>query len=152
MTRSPGDRPSERAAITAAADRLLAGAPLRSSSGRLTASELIIEAGLRRDVVYGDHKDLVEGFQARVRAQHATPAAMQQLAEQHAELQRQLGTVRAELAAEQQAGATLRRMVAELSLELHQAREELSAHANATPLRRTRGPATIGPGGQSPHQ
>ncbi len=152
MTRRRRDRLSERAAITAAAGRLLAGTPLRSTSGRLTASELIIEAGLRRDVVYGDHKDLVEQFQTRVKAQHATPAAMQQLAEQHAELQRQLIAVRAELAAEQQAGAALRRMVAELSLELHQAREELTAHANVTPLRRTRVPAAIGPGGQGPHQ
>jgi integrase len=45
MARGPGDRQHERAAITAAADRLLAGTPLRSTSGRLTASELIIEAG-----------------------------------------------------------------------------------------------------------
>ena len=76
---------------------------------------------------------------------------MQRLAEQYAELQCQLIAVRAELAAERQAGAVLRRMIGELSLELHQAREELTAHANVT-LRRTRGPATIGPGGQSPHQ
>ncbi|MFE5327265.1 hypothetical protein ACFRCG_12860 [Embleya sp. NPDC056575] len=47
-------------ALRAAAERLLAGTPLRSISGKLTGSELITESALRRDVVYGNHKDLVE--------------------------------------------------------------------------------------------
>ncbi len=134
MSRTPRERQSERTAIRAAADRLLAGTPLRSASGKLTATELITESGLRRDVVYADHKDLVEEFQAHARAQDSTPEAMRDLAERNAELAGKLTEARAELAAERAAGAALRLVIAELSLELHQAREELAAAGNVTRL------------------
>ncbi len=62
MSRVRRDRDAERAAIRAAAERLLAGTPVRSTTGNLTGTELITEWALRRDVVYGDHKDLVEEF------------------------------------------------------------------------------------------
>ncbi|MET9834020.1 hypothetical protein ABZ078_33065 [Streptomyces sp. NPDC006385] len=129
-SRRPRNREAERAALRAAADRLLAGTPLRSSSGRLTASELLRESGLRRDVAYGDHKDLVEEFQARVKAQSATPDAMQKLADKYAEVKEKLAAINEELANERAAGATLRRIIAELSLELDQAREELRQSGN----------------------
>jgi hypothetical protein len=58
MSRTRRDKAAERAAIAAAADRLLVGTPLRSASGKLTATELIAESALRRDVVY-EHTDLV---------------------------------------------------------------------------------------------
>jgi hypothetical protein len=144
MSRTSRDRDTERAAIKAAADRLLAGTPLRSASGKLTASELITETGLRRDVIYADHKDLVEDFQARAKAQDSTPLAMQQIAAQNTELSEKLAQVKAELAAERAAGAALRQVAAELSLELQQAREELEANTNVTPLRTVRGPAITG--------
>ena len=134
MSRTPPERQAERTAIRAAADRLLAGTPLRSASGKLTATELITESGLRRDVVYADHKDLVEEFQARARAQDSTPEAMRDLAKRNAELAGKLTEARAELAAERAAGAALRLVIAELSLELHQAREELAAAGNVTRL------------------
>jgi hypothetical protein len=60
----PRDRAAERAAITAAAARLLAGTPLRAPSGKLTATELIAESALRRDILY-EHRDLVDDFRAR---------------------------------------------------------------------------------------
>jgi hypothetical protein len=64
VSRPPSrDRDAERSAVRAA-DRLLVGTPLRSATGKLTGTELTVESGLRRDVVYGDHKDLVEEFQA----------------------------------------------------------------------------------------
>ena len=137
MGRQQRDRQTERTAISAASDRLLAGTPLRSS-GKLTVSALITESGLRRDVIYGDHKDQVEAFRAKVKAQNSTPAAMQQLAAQNAGLQDRLTAVKAELAAERETGTVLRRMVAELSLELHQARDELAAATGVTPLRAAR--------------
>ncbi|MER5493445.1 hypothetical protein [Streptomyces sp. NPDC002490] len=56
MGRRPRDRDRDAAAIKAAAERLLAGTPLRSASGKLTATELIVESGLRRDVVYPHHQ------------------------------------------------------------------------------------------------
>ncbi|MET8921717.1 hypothetical protein ABZ774_08965 [Streptomyces sp. NPDC047802] len=132
--RRPRDLEAERAALRAAADRLLVGTPLRSTSGKLTASELLRESGLRRDVAYGDHKDLVEEFQARAKAQHCTPAAMQELADQKAELNKKLADATEALAKERAVTAALRRIVAELDLELDQAREELGQSGNVTRL------------------
>lgn len=134
MSRTSRDRESERTAIRAAADRLLSGTPLRSASGKLTASELITESGLRRDLIYADYKNLLEEFQARVKAQERMPEAMRHLARRNAELTGKLAQTRAELTAEQAAGAALRRVVAELSLELQQAREELAAAGTVTRL------------------
>ncbi|MFJ5022044.1 hypothetical protein [Streptomyces goshikiensis] len=132
--RRPRDLESERAALRAAADRLLAGTPLRSTSGKLTASELLRESALRRDVAYGDHKDLVEEFQARVKAQRCTPSAMQELADEVAALKKRLAAVTEELAKERTVTAALRRITAELDLELHQAREELEQSGNVARL------------------
>jgi hypothetical protein len=134
VSRTPRERQSERTAIRAAADRLLAGTPLRSGLGKLTVTELITESGLRRDVVYAGHKDLVEEFQARAKAQDSTPGAMRDLADRNAELAGKLAEARAELAAERAAGAALRQVIAEPSLELQQAREELAAAGNVTRL------------------
>ncbi|MCX4791105.1 MULTISPECIES: hypothetical protein [unclassified Streptomyces] len=134
MSRRPRDLEAERTALRAAADRLLAGTPLRSASGRLTASELLRESGLRRDVAYGDHKDLVEEFQARVKAQHCTPSAMQELAERNAQLKGQLADATKALASERKASAALRRIIAELDLELHQAQNGLEHEGNVTRL------------------
>nr|WSY52036.1 hypothetical protein OG999_19150 [Streptomyces sp. NBC_00886] len=122
-TRRPRDHQAERAALRAAATRLLDGTPLRSKSGRLTVTELLHESGLRRDVVYGDHKNLVEEFQAQVRAQGRTPALSLSLADENAELKQKLAETAAALAGEREVSAALRRLVAELDLELHAVRE-----------------------------
>jgi chromosome segregation ATPase len=127
------DRQAEQTAIAAAAGRLLAGTPLRPS-GKLTVSALITESGLRRDIVY-EHAALVESFRARAKVQQSTPLAMQQLTDEHAEATRQVATLKAELAAERAAGAQLRRLVAELSLELQQTREGHATAQNVTRLR-----------------
>lgn len=125
MSRSASrDRDAERSAIRAASGRLLAGTPLRSATGKLTGTELIAESGLRRDVVYGDHKDLVEEFQARAKAQRSTPLAAQDLAAERDTLAAELAAVRQELARERSAAAVLRKIAAELALELNQARTE----------------------------
>jgi hypothetical protein len=126
------DRDAECSAVRAAADRLLAGTPLRSATGKLTCTELIAESGLRRDVVYGDHKDLVEEFQARVKAQRSVPLAAQDLTAERDTLAAELATVRQELARERSATAVLRKIAAELALELDQARTE--AGGNVTRL------------------
>jgi hypothetical protein len=90
----------------------LPGTPLRSATGKLTGTELITECGLRRDVVYGDHKDLVEEFQAQVKAQQFTPVAALDLAAERDKLASQLAGVRQELARERAASAALRRIAA----------------------------------------
>lgn len=137
MGRQRRDRQAEQATISAAADRLLAGSPLRSS-GKLTVSGLITESGLRRDVVY-EHAGLVEAFKARGKARRSTPQAMQRLADEHAEAIGQITALKAELAAERASGARLRKVVAELSLELQQARDEHAGMRNVTVLKRTGG-------------
>jgi hypothetical protein len=131
------DRDAEARRHPRAAGRLLAGTPLRSTTGKLTGTELITEYGLRRDVVYGDHKDLVEEFQAQVKAQQFTPLAALDLAAERDELASELAGVRRELAREQAAGAALRRIAAELAIELDQARSEMAASENVTPLPRS---------------
>ncbi|MFD7168445.1 hypothetical protein [Streptomyces violascens] len=95
----PRDREAERSAIQAAADRLLAGAPLHSVPGKLNMTALITECGLRRDVVY-QHRGLVEDFKARAMA---------------------LEDVRAELVQERETSAHLKGVVAELANEPGQA-------------------------------
>ncbi len=145
MTRQPRDLPAEKAAIENAARRLLAGAPLRSASGGLTVTELIIESGLRRDVVYGDHRDLVDLFRSSVQAQNSTPAAMKDLTEDNADLTQKLAAARTDLTRERAAVAALRRLVVELSLELERAREEHLDHANVVRITPRADPRLVGP-------
>lgn len=56
-----------RKKIHAAMDRLLTGKPLRST-GRLSVSQLAVEAGVARWRLTHEHLDLKELFQARVKA------------------------------------------------------------------------------------
>lgn len=130
------NRDEERTAIRAATHRLLEGIPLRSSSGKLTATELITESGLRRDVVYS-HRDLIDDFKARVKATNSTPASLQQLSDRLAALKEELSNTKQQLADERATAEILRKVIAELSLELHQAREELTDLSNVTRLRST---------------
>ncbi|MBF6439655.1 hypothetical protein [Nocardia cyriacigeorgica] len=79
-----------RKKLLAAMDRLLAGKPLRST-GRLSVSQLAVEAGLERWRLTHQHTDLKELFQARVKAAQAATAAAgpsdyDKLKEKHAEL------------------------------------------------------------------
>ncbi|MFE1293943.1 hypothetical protein [Streptomyces sp. NPDC058731] len=134
MTRRNRDRNAERETIRAAATRLLAGTPIRSTAGKLTGTELIAECGLRRDIVYGDHKDVVDEFKARARAQNFTPQVAQHMAEANAALRDALAKTKDELAAERERVRALVRAAAELSLELAQAREELAAAQQVTRL------------------
>ncbi|MEU0042847.1 hypothetical protein [Streptomyces werraensis] len=133
MGRRPRDQEADRAAIQAAAERLMAGTPLRSQSGRLTASELITECDLRRDIVYR-HTDLVQDFQARAKAQNSTPTAMQELADENRTLKAEADDLRDELRQERARTKTMRMIIAELSLELEQAKAELEGVVGVTRL------------------
>ena len=135
MTRGKRDREAEREAIRAAATRLLTGTPFRATAGKLTGTELIVECGLRRDIVYADHKDLVDDFKARSKAQNFTPEVAQRMAMDNAALRDALARAKEQLAAERERVRALIRATAELSLELEQAREELAAAQQVTRLR-----------------
>ncbi|WP_433206677.1 hypothetical protein ACQP1G_20495 [Nocardia sp. CA-107356] len=79
-----------RKKLLAAMDRLLAGKPLRST-GRLSVSQLAVEAGLERWRLTHQHTDLKELFQARVKAVQAAasaaePSHYEKLKTQYAEL------------------------------------------------------------------
>lgn len=133
MGRRPRDQEADRAAIQAAAERLLAGTPLRSRSGRLTASELITECDLRRDIVYR-HTDLVQDFQARAKAQDSTPTAMQELGDENRTLKAEADDLRNELRQERARTKTMRMIIAELSLELEQTKAELEGASGVARL------------------
>lgn len=140
MTRRSRDKDAERTAIRAAAARLLAGTPLRSTTGQLTGSELITESGLRRDVVHGDHKDPVEEFQAQAKTRSYTPDAIQKVAEENVVLKQKLKDAKAALAVEQERNAALVRVAAELTLELEQTRAEVESAQHVPHLPGTRSP------------
>lgn len=142
MGRRPRDRDKDATAIKAAAERLLASTPLRSVSGKLTATELIVESGLRRDVVYPQHQDLVDEFRLRAKAQGRVPTAAQELAERHAGVVEELKRAKQQLLAEQQLTAFLRRTNVELSIEVENLRREQEDAADATVVHmpRPRGP------------
>lgn len=133
MSRTPRNLDAERTAIRAAADRLLAGTPLHSASGKLTTTELITECGLRRDVVY-EHRDLVDGFKARAKARDSIPENAQKLAAHAIALEAELKGVKADLVQERTTNAYLRRVIAELSIELWQTRQQGATGAGVTPL------------------
>ena len=74
MKRPEQENDPIRRQIIAAMDRLLAGEPLRSS-GRLSISQLAVEADVGRWHLTHQHVDLKELFQARVRNSDGAPAA-----------------------------------------------------------------------------
>lgn len=81
-----------RKRIIAAMQRLTAGQPLRST-GRMSVSQLAVEADLPRWHLTHQHVDLKELFQAQVKAAQSTPAAfardlsdLEKLKGQHAKL------------------------------------------------------------------
>jgi chromosome segregation ATPase len=137
MTRQRRDLTAEQAALTAAANRLLGATPLRATSGDLTASELIIESGLRRDVVYRDHKHLVEDYHARVRAQTFIPDRIHEITAERDQLKARLAETAEQLRQERRTTSTLRRLVTELSLELQQAHEQHATNEAVTRLPRS---------------
>ncbi|MFF3494305.1 hypothetical protein ACFYWS_23470 [Streptomyces sp. NPDC002795] len=142
MGRRPRDRDRDATAIKAAAERLLAGTPLRSASGRLTATELIVEAGLRRDVVYPHHQDLVDEFRLCAQAQDRVPTAAQELAERYAAVTEELKETTQQLAKERKLTAYLRRTTVELAIEAENLRrdQEDAADATVVSMQRRRGP------------
>jgi hypothetical protein len=86
---------AERTAIRAAADRLLAGTPLRST-GELTVVQLAAEAGVKRWLLTHKHRDLTEQFQARAKARGGDPPQVQKLKARLQALDERYAAVKAE--------------------------------------------------------
>jgi uncharacterized protein YceH (UPF0502 family) len=86
VTASPAaDDDPVRAAILAAIDRLLNGTPQRSE-GRLSVSQLAVEAGVKRWHLTHQHTDLRDLFQERVRQSQDSQAASARTASAHEDL------------------------------------------------------------------
>jgi DNA repair exonuclease SbcCD ATPase subunit len=113
----------QRAAIQTAADRLLAGTPLRST-GELTVVQLAAEAGMKRWLLTHKHRDLAEQFQARVKAVDGDPPSVRKLKARVQELQEALTRLRAEQAERQALLECYAHVINELSIDYEQVKAE----------------------------
>ncbi len=107
----------ERAAIQAAADRLLAGTPLRST-GELTIVQLAAEANVKRWLLTHKHRDLAEQFQARVRAAGGDPPPVAELKAKISQLTEDNTRLRADNAEHKALTTYYAHIINELSAEL----------------------------------
>ncbi len=128
------DLDSQRAAIRAAADRLLAGTPLRST-GELTVVQLAAEAGVKRWLLTHKHRDLAEQFQARAKAIGGDPPAVQKLKARVRELEDALVRLRTEQSERQAQVDYYAHIINELSIDYEQVKTERdSLLGNVRPL------------------
>jgi hypothetical protein len=128
------DPDPQRAAIQAAADRLFAGTPLRST-GELTVVQLAAEAGMKRWLLTHKHRDLAEQFQARAKAVDGDPPSVRKLKARVQELQEALARLRAEQAERQALLECYAHVINELSIDYEQVKAERdSLLGNVRPL------------------
>jgi hypothetical protein len=106
-------------AIQAAADRLLAGTPLRST-GELTVMQLACEAGVKRWLLTHKHRDLAEQFQARVRLADQDPPPVVELKKRIQQLTDHNTRLRADNAKHKALTTYYAHIINELSAELEQ--------------------------------
>ena len=114
---------TERAAIKAAADRLVAGTPLRST-GELTVVQLAAEADVKRWLLTHKHRDLAEGFQARARAVGGEPPPVQKLRDRLHELEAEAARLKANYAEQQALTECYAHIINELSIDLEKVTAE----------------------------
>lgn len=120
----------ERAAITAAMQRLLAGKPLHSS-GDLTIVALAAEAGLKRNKLTHKHTDLKDLFYAEVRARNGFPDSELKLREQIAVLKAKIKDLQDERDDYRTASEVFARAINVLTVENDHLRKELNKHRSA---------------------
>ncbi|MGH3193065.1 MAG: hypothetical protein ACRDPY_34660 [Streptosporangiaceae bacterium] len=108
---------ADRAAIKAAADRLLAGTPLRST-GELTVVQLAVEADVKRWLLTHKHRDLAEHFQARARLLAGDPPPVAALKTRIGELEEANARLKTNAAEQQTLAEFYAHAINELSTEL----------------------------------
>jgi hypothetical protein len=126
---------AERAAITAAMDRLLAGTPTRST-GSLTVVQLAAEAGVKRWVLTHKHTDLRDDFQHRAQAASTLPPAFQHLEAQITDLRANNQRLRDRNRELEERNELYAMVINELSIQLHHASPGTGHPGNVTQLRR----------------
>lgn len=144
MNDSPTTAPesdSVRRAILAAMDRMLSGSPKRST-GRLSVSQLAVEADVRRWQLTHRHTDLRDLFQDRVRQAENSRGTHQKVVEERDELRRRHAELQrycSELEERVQAYATVINLMA---LEYEALTEQSAKSARVLPLPSRRTPST----------
>jgi chromosome segregation ATPase len=131
---------SERGRIRAAMSRILDGTPERSN-GALTVVALAIEAGVPRNALTQRHTDLKDEFYQRIRERGAGNEDEARLRATIAKLRQTIANKNKELAQLRADVPALVRAVNTLTLELQEARDELTALGNVTRLDSRRVPA-----------
>jgi chromosome segregation ATPase len=114
---------AERVDIQAAAERLLAGTPLRST-GELTVVQLAVEAGMKRWLLTHKHRDLAQQFQARAKAAGGDPPPVKKLKARVGELDTAVERLRTENAQLQVLVQRYALIINELSLDHEKVKAE----------------------------
>jgi hypothetical protein len=127
---------AERDAIKAAAARLLAGTPVRST-GALTVVALAEEADVKRHVLTHRHTDLKELFYAQVRTRGQVPDSERRLREELDTTRRRLAETHEQIKSLENDNETLARIVNVLATENARFRDQLQSASSAVvrPLR-----------------
>jgi hypothetical protein len=130
------NRELERDAIRAAAERLLAGTPTRST-GALTVVQLAAEAGVKRWVLTHKHPDLRQEFEAARNALSGIPTAFQPLHARTADLEAANKRPRDENAELNERVNTYAQVIQALTTELTEFRRQQPTTVRHLPAART---------------
>lgn len=133
------DRTAEREAILAAMQRLLDGAPQRST-GALTILQLAAEAGVKRWVLTHKHPDLKEEFERQRAQTNGVPAAYQAVAAHVTDLQHANARLRDENSELRQRVDAYAQAIYQLSEQLRHLEERDQPSSNVRMLVRPRTP------------
>lgn len=108
---------AEAQEVAAAAERLLAGTPIRSS-GRPSIVALADEAGLKRTRLYEHHREQVDAFTAKIGNGPTAPGTVRPM-DQLGATRARIAELESEAALQAETIRTLMATVVELSLQLH---------------------------------
>lgn len=114
------------AELRAAADRLIAGTPLRSP-GKLTISDLAAEAGIKRWILTHRHPELMRSYQTEFKNLGRVPAPVQAALDKITKLELDLAKIRADKKHLKNLVDTYAALIQELIDELDQARSQRDA-------------------------
>jgi hypothetical protein len=132
----------QRVEILAAADRLLAGTPARST-GNLSVVQLAVEADVKYWVVAQKHTDLRDHFQQLAVQSRRTAAAIRDDHDPYTQLQRDHAALRNHCAGLEQLLQNYAQVLNELAFENEVLRQQAAGtKAAVTPLRTQPGPVT----------
>lgn len=126
-------REAERQAIRDAIERLILGAPVRST-GTLTVLQLANEAGVKRWVLTHKHPDLKTEFEHRREAANGIPAAFQTVHARSLDLETANQALRQENTRLAERVEIYAQVIAELSTRIEQLQLELTRPDNVRRL------------------